>query len=173
MAKRITHKHLQAGDVFCIPLNDTARVLGQVLEPGVEQYICVFDKVFASDVDIKQVPHLKMLLVGRTTDALFYHGTWTVVGRTSTPTQYPRPNHVVNSPQGLVLRTFDDELIRPADAADKEFFGFKRNTAPIGFANAARSIFELAQAERDYSHLLPQDAWRRMQSAPPSGSHSA
>jgi Immunity protein 26 len=163
MPKRTTHKHLKAGDVFLVPMSDTQRALGQILEPGIEFYMCVFDKLLFSqdEVNLEHVHALPILFIGLTTDALFFHGEWKVVGNARRPAAYPRPNSVVNTSGGLVLRDFDRNVIRAAQDADAAFFGYRTSHAPIRFVAAARTAFGLSTAGVDYSNISADDAKRR------------
>lgn len=162
MAK-IKSKKLRSGDVFLIPISEDEFVLGQILEPGTEFYMCVFNTKFNNPelCNVESIIQAGILFIGRTSDALIYHGEWKYVGNYGVVESYPRPNSVVNTSQGLVLRSFDRDPIRSANIDDFNFYGYEKSVHPLSFVNAAKEFFEIAIAEKDFRHLRLEDAKRR------------
>ena len=159
--KKFGHKNLRTGDVFTIALTGDEYLLGQILEPGREFYMCVFSKVFYELTSAANAVGLPLLLIGLTTDALFFHGRWKVIGSAKLPATYPRPLSVVEGPHGLDLVDFDQKRIRAANSVDEKYYGFRTSFAPVIFENAARAFLGIETDAEDLSDIMASDAVRR------------
>lgn len=139
---RITWRNLRAGNAFCIPLHDGNSGVGLVLIAGRELYLGVFESLLGQQDDLSQNMGAlgRLRLVGLTTDELFYRGDWTVIGDLRVPS-YPRPKHVVNSQEGLVLCDFDGKTLRPAiEEVDLPRFGFRKSVSNVAFTKALNCL---------------------------------
>ena len=89
MGKRV---RLKRGDMFRFVLDEARYGLGQIIDPGMVFYMSVLREPVGADCDLAQVDLRDILLCGRSTDALFVHDRWHVVGNLPVPDEMiPRP----------------------------------------------------------------------------------
>lgn len=94
-------------------------------------------------------------------DEQFFHGRWKVVGRLPVP-PHPRPKHVVNGPDGLVLCDFERAVQRSAtEDVDLPFFGYRKNVSNIAFRHALECVHGIGNPDYDYQRLEVGLAWER------------
>src|SRR5271170_5592827 len=75
---------IKEGDVFSIPIDETTQGYGQIVKiPRKNVFIMiVFEGRWLIEQEIELVDIIKqnILFFGFTTDALFYHGYWKIIG---------------------------------------------------------------------------------------------
>jgi hypothetical protein len=133
---------IKKGQIFAVPVRGKRYALGQIIDPGIVFYCCFFDQLFKEDeAPPESLDGLRLLLVGRTTDAGFFHGTWKHLGVRGLVHDIPRPCHVVFTPDGLALKDFYGKTLREADEADFDFFGYETTHSPAAFEDALKNWF--------------------------------
>lgn len=155
MSRRVktTWKTLVRGDAFTIPFHDGMTSLGVVLDKDFGIYIAVMGGIFEDGVDPDEfVKTADVLLVGRTTDEMFYHGQWKVVGKVEAP-DAPYPCYVVDTSEGEVLKDFKGRVLRAACPGDMEKYGRKLNVPNSEFISALKAIHGVGDAGVDYSAI--------------------
>lgn len=161
--KRMTWRNLRVGDAFRIPLHGGSEGVGIVLLPGQELYLGFYSGFLEEKGTLaRNINSLGALrLVGLTTDELFYHGDWNIIGNFPVPI-YPRPKHVVNCQEGLVLCDFDRKILRQANKSiDLPLFGYRKSVSNISFTKALNCIHKLADLEYDFTKIDVNEAWKR------------
>ena len=163
--KKITYKKLKAGDVFSIPLCKGKYGIGVVVIAQAEMYICVHKEIFSQEEVTSEIEtyNLTPFLIARTSDELFYHGDWKVVGRDDRKISYPMPCYVVNGPDGMVVKKFDGEYVRQADEDDLGFFGRKFSVSNVTFVEALQVAhgLDLGDPSYDYNKIYYSRAMER------------
>lgn len=159
--KRAVYRKLKIGTVIAIPLDEAHVAFGQVIEPGIEFYLCVYQPIFPSGLPIPELAGSPIALVGWTTDELLSHERWFIAGQQKSATNLPRPYHVICTPQGLTLRDFDGADVSAATEADLAFYGYRYSVSNIMFERAMRDIHGLASYDRDYTRITHDHVQKR------------
>jgi hypothetical protein len=150
---RTSWRTLEVGDLISIPVDESRIAIGHVIEAGREPYLCVYQPLFAAAEVTPDLSGVEIALIARTGDELLWHGRWKVVGRQELPTNIPRPYHVVGTPDGLRLQTFDGKDVRAANEQDLIAYGYQFSVSNIKFSKIMRHIHGIEPYPDDYSKL--------------------
>jgi hypothetical protein len=158
---RASWRTLKAGDLLSIPIDEQRIAIGHVIDPGQVFYLCVYLPLFAADQAIPDLSSTEIALIARTSDELVWHGRWKVIGNQNVPANVPRPHHVVGTQEGLRLRTFAGEDVRPANDNDLAVYGYESSVSNIKFAKVMRHIHGIEPYPDDYSKISYRLAYER------------
>lgn len=162
--KRAMWKKIEKGSlvkIFPRDANGGVFLLGQILIPGVAFYMQVHDMWLGNDEkDLSRGLQSPVLLIGETTDAELCREQWCLAGLAEAPSEFLRPYSVVNTPDGMVLRDFDCQIIRPADDADLEKYGYQVSVSPTVFTTAVTN-FNSKGRSTDFGKIDAQQVAKR------------
>ena len=140
MAKRLK---LKEGDVFVLPLSDGRYGVGQIIEliNKFTFWIVVFDQTMSSMDDLESVNKIlqtpKVLLLGQTTDALFYHNVWKVIINVpSIKDTITFPTFFVRSNGVGVIEDYRGNILREAIPGDQEIYSLPISFSPAFFTHS-------------------------------------
>lgn len=151
MGKRI---RLQRGDLYRFDLDDARYGLGQVIEPGEVFYTTILRNPVGHDFDLEQVDTQDILLCGRTTDALLFHGRWHVIGGLPVPDEaIPRPCWKVAVEGEPWIADFHGELMRAAMPFEWEHLDYQGSHSPIAYQEAFKAHHGLAAMKSHYAQI--------------------
>ena len=161
--KRLTNKNIKRGDVFSFVVAEGYSSVGVVVRSNIELYICVFREMVASTRLLAlEIEELTPFLAGRTSDEKFFHGEWGLIGKSDYVPDVPFPCYVVETPDGLCLKDFDGNPLRPASQAERDFFGGMKTFSNVAFEKAIKSVHDIDFIGYDYSKISIEEAWRRV-----------
>ncbi|HMG46482.1 MAG TPA: Imm26 family immunity protein [Allosphingosinicella sp.] len=152
MGKRV---RLKEGDIFTFSLDAGRLGMGQIIEPGVVFYITVFREPAPTNFTVADIRTDDILLCGRTTDALFFHDRWHVVGNLPVPEEViPRPcSKVEQSGKRWISDFHGRRLLRRATAREWDQLDYHKSISPITFERAFRAHHGLEPDEPHYARL--------------------
>lgn len=132
-------KRIKKGDVFFIPGLEGQGCLAQVVSPGIVFYIKVYSPLFSeteATID-KLKPDMPIFLAGEVTDGEYRRGVWKFIGNVDVD-DFSFPYHVVDNGECLVLRDFNNTVIRKASEDDFARFGYRNSCSSPVFTTAVR-----------------------------------
>ena len=151
MGKRV---RLKRGDIYRFDLDETRYGVGQIVEPGKVFYITVLRTPVLHGFDLEMLDTRDILLCGWTTDALFFHERWHVIG--SLPVQedvVPRPCSKVRVEGKPWISDFRAQPVRPATRYEWEHLDYHRSHSPITYQKAFQAYHGLEPVEPYYADL--------------------
>ncbi|MBK6907459.1 MAG: hypothetical protein IPH08_10380 [Rhodocyclaceae bacterium] len=120
----------------------------------------------ASDV-IPPLTGVPIALIGMSGDEQLWHSRWSIGDTRDPPVNIPRPNYVLNTQNGLMLKSFFDEDIRQANGSDLAFYGYRHSKSGIGFTHAMQHIHNICACTYDYSRITYNHVVARCAQLPP------
>ena len=151
MGKRV---RLKRGDMFRFVLDEARYGLGQIIDPGMVFYMSVLREPVGADCDLAQVDLRDILLCGRSTDALFVHDRWHVVGNLPVPDEMiPRPCVKVESGGVQWVADFNRRLLRQATAFEWAHLDYHSSRSPIAYQDAFKAHHGLGEMKSHYEKL--------------------
>lgn len=151
MGKRI---RLKRGDIFRFDLDEARYGVGQIIEPGVLFYMTVLRTPLTHDSALAEIDTSDILLCGRTTDALFFHGRWHIVGNLPVPEgQVPKPNSKVRIDGEKWVADFHGQPLRRATDFEWEQLDYQGSHSPITYEDAFKAYHGLAPAKSHHERL--------------------
>ena len=151
MGKRV---RLKQGDIFRFELDEARYGLGQIIEPGMVFYMTVLRTPVGHDFVLETVDTRDILLCGRSTDALFFHDRWHVIGSLPVPEDYiPRPCAKVTREGGPWVVDFHGEAVRPATPVEWELLDYQGSRSPIAYQDAFKAHHGVGEMKAHYEKL--------------------
>jgi len=152
----VTHRQLEAGTLFNIPLPKGRVVIGQIVRPGIEFYMCAYLPALPrADAPTPPMESLTPVLCCLTNDAAFYHGRWTLRGHASVRPDVPYPHFLVNDYQrGPVVQDLDEKVVRKASAGDEARIPLRTNVGEENVTDVLRAMLASKPLPEDSEHML-------------------
>src|SRR5215207_1084563 len=127
----------KVGDVFDVPAPDGRRGIGQVVRAGGVPYVIILRDLFEDRPPPVELVAKEILLAAWTTDALFFHGRWVVVGNCPVvEDRIPYPSYLVLINGELVVEDFNGASRRLATPDDLRLLHYRTTYSPITLQKA-------------------------------------
>lgn len=153
----------KVGDVFEIPAPEGTRGLGQVVRAGGNLYVIIFSELFGPNPPLATLASVDILLAAWTTDALFFHGRWPVIGNYPiVEGRIPFPSYLVTINGASVVEDFDGMKRRLATSEDLSLLQYRATVAPIRLQNAFLARHGFGKWDPAYDALTAEAAWKRV-----------
>ena len=129
-------------------------------------YVIIFSELFDDGASVPELTGRNILFAAWTTDALFFHSRWTVVGnRQIVESRVPFPSYLVVIDGEMVVERFDGDGHRPATSQDVGTLQYRTTVAPITLQNALLAFHGFRDWDSEYEILTAESAWTRVRSA--------
>jgi hypothetical protein len=159
-AKRRKRIKLDEGDIFEMPLPDGRFGYGIILRRGTltgggTPYIAIYHAVHSERPSASDIVRGEIALAGWTTDALVYHGEWTVVADSVQLPSVPYPNFKVNVEGKMYVTDVDGKLLDEATASERELLDYQFSRTAICYQDAFEALNGFREWEVNYEKLTP------------------
>jgi hypothetical protein len=144
----------EAGAVFSVPLDETRKGYGQIIEKYENVLLyCVFYPDLLDTNRTLVFP--KPLLAGITASAKVKNGDWQIIGYDrSNLNAIKRPNYKVMIAGKMHVVDFAGHLRRKIEDEESDILMFRSIVAPIRYQKALCAHFGIIEWEREYDKLL-------------------
>ncbi len=151
---------LTVGDVFELSVPDGRFGYGIVvkrggLKNGATPYIAIFHSIHDQRPDLSTLDRDAVALAGWTTDALVYHGRWSVIAHDRPLPIIPFPNFKIDIEGTFCVTDVDGEVIDDATPAEQDLLDNQFSRAPIAFQNAFESLHGFRDWQVSDEELTP------------------
>jgi len=149
---------LKPGDVFAIPIDDDKEGFGQiVLVPNKSNFIVVvFERSYRRNhrPAFEEIVNDKILLLGYTMDALFYHKKWQMIGNiTSNLKTIKLPYYKLGTAPNCKLVNYEGKTIGKISRDIFDKLNYQKVVAPIRYENALKAFYDIGEWRQDYDEL--------------------
>jgi hypothetical protein len=148
---------VKVGDVFLIPLDETASAGGIIINDRKgELYVAVFhEKLDSSESNTRKIVNGTPLFLTLTLDAKLWHGFWPIIGNELKLTaMFPQPVYKVHYEGKLHIESRDMKFHRIASANEAEKLDFRTVSSPAAIENATKGKFGIVEWNPHYDSLL-------------------
>lgn len=157
MGKRVK---LKAGDIFRFQSDAGLVGAGQIIDPGEVFYITILQPALQDPIEVNTVPTDDILLCGWTTDALFFHGKWRVIGNRPVPRdQVPKPCSKVQIEGRTWIQDHRGKPFRRATDFEAEQLPFQSSRSPGIYADAFEAHHGMSEWLPYYDKITAKQAF--------------
>lgn len=149
MTKR---QKIRMGDIFRLDVAPEKYGFGQVLLTDILQFIVIFEPLYLKDEPIEAIRRSNLLLAGWTSDALFWHGRWKIVGNLP-PLDFEFPEYIVDIEGRRWVTDVTGNCLRLATPHEARKLTFRFSSAPIAFEKAFKAHHGILPWEPQYEKL--------------------
>jgi hypothetical protein len=151
---------LSEGDIFEIPLPDGRLGYGIILRRGGltnggTPYVAIYHAVYSERQKASDIVCGEIALAGWTTDALIYHGEWTVIAYGMELPSVPFPNFKVAVADKIYVTDVEGRLLGEATAAERELLDYQFSRTAICYQDAFEALNGFKEWEGNYEKLTP------------------
>ncbi len=147
---------LKEGDIFEFAFSENRLCYGQIVSTYKKnvQTIVIFEGLYKSRPEIKEIMEDKILLFGNTFDAKFYHKNWIVIANEKSNLNKIKLPYYKLGIDPVYLLDFFEKEIRKTKQDEEDNLEFKSYVAPIGFELAIKAYYKKSDWEQSYNKLL-------------------
>jgi Immunity protein 26 len=155
-------KKLNVGDIFAMSSindeNDPRIGFGQIIKIPKKTFIVVIYKIVCYDQDfpsLDKILNSEILFLSYTTDALFHHKYWQVIGNSvSNLDMVKTPYYKLGLPPDMYIVNYKGDRLRKASQYEFDNLDYETLVAPVRFENALKLYYEMGEWDKDYDELL-------------------
>lgn len=149
---------LTEGDVFELTVPDGRFGYGVIIKRGVLKsggtpYIAMFRSLHLRRPNLFEFADEEVVLAGWTTDALVYHGRWTVIAHDLPLPRVPFPNFLVEMNGKFYVTDVEGRPIREADDDERELLDYQFSRSACWFQDAFEALHGFRQWDASYDKL--------------------
>lgn len=147
---------LNVGDVFEININENNTAYGQIVNiPNKESLtLIVFKSLYTRRPSIHDIVKDKILLLGNTFDAKFYHKHWAVIGNEQASISDLRLPYYKIGLNPVFIEDFNGKRVREASTKEQELLIYRPFVAPVRFELVIKAYYKSLEWKNDYDSLL-------------------
>jgi hypothetical protein len=152
-------KKLKIGDIFTIPVSDDKNGFGQIIKiPNKHNFIIiVFDGLYSGFEwpSTNEIIQNKILFLGYTMDALFYHEYWNIIGNEfQNLEKIELPYFKLGTTTSTVIVDYKGDKVRKATKIEDENLSYLTVSAPICYELALKAYYKLEDWIEEYNNYF-------------------
>jgi hypothetical protein len=154
---------LKEGDVFTIPIDELTKGYGQIVKIPHKSslFICVFEGRWDinEEQEISKIVKQPILFLGFTSDALFFHNRWVIIGNITTNLpSITMPLFKLGFPPETKLINYKLEILRQATSLEDKLLPFQSSLSPMGYQKELQAYYDVVAWNSDikyqYKHIV-------------------